>query len=293
MMISITSRRASPGATTLACLLAAWWDEDGATRLLLEADESGGILAPRLKDPHGLTWQPGLIELATLPEPDLAGVLANSQPLNDLVQAVAAPPGSAQVINALNALGDEGASKLSAIDDLRAFVDCGRLTRSGGALHLARRSVVTIIVCRPELEEIHSMLAGVVELRDAGCHLGLVVSGDGPWPPTEIAERAQVPLLGVLPDDPKAARLLARDGLIRSRRLNRTALARAMDELVASLQSYCEARQRPVDEHDPGVSAPLAVNAQGGESGREIGPFDVGRWSGEAAAASSRNGVQQ
>ena len=224
MIISVASRRSSPGATTVVGLLASWWAEEGTSRLILEADDGGGILAARWKSAHGLTWQPGLIELATLVEPDLPGIIATSQPIAQGLSVVAAPPSPGQVINALNALGDAGAARLAGTTSLRAFVDCGRLTQRSAAIHLARRSVVTLLVCRPELEEIYGMLAGVVELRDAGCQVGLLVVGDGRWSATEIAERAEAPLLGVLPNDPKGARIAAGDGLIRSRRLERTPL---------------------------------------------------------------------
>lgn len=270
MMLSVASRRGSPGATTVAGLLASWWDEEGTSRVLVEADDSGGIAAARWRPAHGLTWQPGLIELATLTDPDLHGVLATGQPIADGLRVVAAPPSPGQVINALNALGDDGAARLASLSSLRAFVDCGRLTGRSAAIHLARRSVVTVLVCRPVLEEIYGMLAGVVELRDAGCHVGLVVIGDGAWSATEIAEQAQVPLLGVLPADPKGARVTASEGLVRSRRLERTALGRAMDEFTTTLQSYCSLRQRPVDQHAPGVS-PVSFSGAGGRAG-QTGP---------------------
>ena len=294
MMVSVTSRRASPGATTLVGLLATCWTEDDTTRVVIEADEAGGVMAARWKPAHGMTWQPGLIELATLPDPDEAGVVATSQGVSDGLRVVAAPPSPAQVINALNALGDTGAARLAGLGRLRAFVDCGRLTRRSAAIHLARRSVVTVLVCRPDLEEIYGMLAGVVELRDAGCHVGLVIVGDGQWAPDEIAERAQAPLLGVLPHDPKGATGLTVGGLVRSRHLVRSTLGKAGEELAVSMQAYCSVRNRPVDRNAPGVSpvsmtpgaAPLPAGAtdQGPvspamEAATAVAArFDTGRW---------------
>ncbi len=288
MIISVTSRRGSPGATTVAGLLASWWVEEGASRVIVEADDGGGILAARWKSAHGLTWQPGLIELATLSQPDLPGILATSQPVAEGLNVVAAPPSPGQVINALNALGDDGAAGLASVTNLRAFADCGRLTRRSAAIHLARRSVVTLLVCRPELEEIYGMLAGAVELRDAGCQVGLVVVGEGAWSATEIADQAQVPLMGVLPRDPKGAGVAASDGLIRSRRLERTALGKAMDDFTTSLQSYCSVRQRPVDLYTPGVS-PVTVSPGGGPPDRS----EPGLLSPAMQAAIAREPVEQ
>lgn len=262
MIISVASRRGSPGATTFVGLLATWWAEQDTLRLLLEADDAGGAFAGRWKTAHGLTWQPGLIELATLAEPDLASLQVNSQPVADGLQAVAAPPSPGQVIHALQAIGDDGAATLARLKGLRTFVDCGRLTRRSPAINLARRSVVTILLCRAELEEIYGMLAGVVELRDAGCNVGLVVVGSGRWAPEEIAERAGVPLLGVLPNDPKGGRVVCTGGLVRSRRLERTALAKAMEELTPAIQSFCAVHHRPVDVHAPGVT-PMRATTTG------------------------------
>ena len=275
MIIAVTSRRSSPGATTLAGLLATWWAEDNVSRLLVEADEAGGILAARWRSAHGLTWQPGLIELATMVEPGLEAVLTTSQPIVEGVSVVAAPPSPGQVINALNAMGESGVANLAGLSGLRTFVDCGRLTRRSAALPLARRAVVTLLVCRPELDEIYAMLAGVVELRDAGCHLGLVLVGKGQWEPEEIVERAEIPVLGVLPYDPKGAGLIRRDGVVRSRRFDRTPLGRAMDELTGSVQMYCSVRQRPVDANAPGVSPLSGGQPVGARRTAESGRYEM------------------
>ncbi len=284
MIVSVASRRGSPGATTFVGLLASWWAEQDTLRFLLEADEAGGTFAARWKSAHGLTWQPGLIELATLPEPDISSLQTNSQQLPDGLQAVAAPPSPGQVFHALQAIGDEGAATLARLEGLRAFVDCGRLTRRSAAINLARRSVVTILLCRAELEDIYGMLAGVVELRDAGCNVGLVVVGGGRWPPEEIAKRAEVPLLGVLPNDPKGGRLVCTGGLVRSRRFERTALAKAMDELTPAIQSFCAVHHRPVDVHAPGVT-PMRTTTTG--TSPTPGPWSEGQVSPAIAAATA------
>ena len=75
---------------------------------------------------------------------------------------------------------------------------------------IARRAALTVLLCRPTLEEIYTLMPGVEELRDAGCALGLVVVGDGPYHPTEIADKANIDLLGHVPNDPRAASCLGR-----------------------------------------------------------------------------------
>lgn len=273
MILSIASRRASPGATTFASMLAGMWGEAGTLKLLVEADDTGGSLAARWSAAYQLTTTPGLIELATLSEaPDTSLLVAHSQPVATDVGVVPAPPAPGQVINAINALGDDGIAALASIENLRAFVDCGRLTSRSAALQIARRSLVTILVARPILEEIHSLQAGIVELREAGCNVGLVLVGKGDWPASEIAEHARVPLLGVLPDDPKGAKLIAQRGLAAGRSFDRSSLGKAMAEVVPQLQNYCSVKMRPVDENAPFVTS-LSRGAQAASGGdNTVGP---------------------
>ncbi|MCP4228448.1 MAG: ParA family protein, partial [Actinomycetia bacterium] len=65
MIVAVASRKASPGVTTLTTLLAAYWHEPGASRLVVEADPSGGTLAARLSTAHPFRWAPDFLSLAT------------------------------------------------------------------------------------------------------------------------------------------------------------------------------------------------------------------------------------
>lgn len=94
-------------------------------------------------------------------------------------------------------------------------------------------------MCRPNLEEVHTLLPGVVELRDAGCILGLVLVGDGPYHPTEVAESAEIELLGHLPDDARAAQAWATDGVMAGRSFAKSRLARTMSDLSALVAQRC------------------------------------------------------
>lgn len=264
MIIAIGSRKASPGVTTFTTMLAAYWKESAVTRLILEADASGGTIAARWKQAHDLTWDPGLVAMsANRGRLDTAAVHGVSQRLADDFHIAAAPPSPHQVAAALGAMGEKAAASLAAAPDLRVFADCGRLSVLSPSLPLARRAALTILLCRPNLEEVHTLLPGVAELRDAGCALGLVAVGDGPYHPGEVAENAQVELLGHLPDDLQAAGAWSTDGLVAGRRARRSMLARTVSDLAVLIADRCAHTIAPdVLARHPEHGAEPAVAAQ-------------------------------
>ncbi len=253
MIVAVASRKASPGVTTLTTLLAAYWHEPGASRLVVEADPSGGTLAARLSTAHRLSWDPGLLSLSTTRgRIDAAALASVSQQIDEGLWVAAAPPSPDQVSASLARMGDQGASQLAAAPDIRAFVDCGRLTASSPAASLARRAALTIIVCRPRLDEVHSLAPAVVELNEAGCTLGLVCVGDGPYPPTEVASTVGIELLGVIPVDHRAAAAFDNDGLEAGRVFRRSALAATLHELAGLIGAKVAGTMAPnIDSRAP------------------------------------------
>lgn len=238
MIIAVASRKASPGVTSLTAWLADFWSEPGVTRLIVEADPSGGSLAARWSSAHGLTWDPGLLTLSTSRSVLAVDTLEPlTQRLTGGVLVAAAPPAPDQVIGALTRWGDRGAAELAAAEGVRAFVDCGRLTAASPALTLARRAALTVLVCRPRLDEVNALVPAVAELTAAGCTLGLVCVGSEPYLPAEIANAAGLPLLGVLPVDLRAAAVFDRDGLDSGRPFRRSALAQTAAELTEYVRS--------------------------------------------------------
>lgn len=263
MIVAVASRKASPGATTVAALLAARWQEEGATRFIVEADPSGGTLAARWSEAHGASWNPGLVDLAMVRGTADARSLASvSQPLAPGVQLCAAPSAPSQVVTALTTIGDAGAALLAGAPGARSFVDCGRLDARSPALPLARRAVVTLLVLRPLLDEINTAFAGVVDLTAAGCRVGLVLVGRGHWSADEIANAANVEVFGELPDDPRAARLFANRGLGAGRAFQRTQLSAAASELASTLQLVSASVRVPAPE-EIGSASTLPLDAAG------------------------------
>lgn len=240
MIVAVASRKASPGVTTLTALLGSYWYEPDAERLVIEADPSGGTLAARWSGSHGLSWDPGLLALSTTRQALDASMLdAVSQPIADSVWVAAAPPGPDQVVAGLARLGDSGSAALARAAGIVAFADCGRLGSSSPALPLARRAALTILVCRPRLDEVHALAPAVGELTDAGCALGLVCIGDGPYAPSEVARTLSVDLLGALPADERAAAAFERHGLGAGRVFQRSTLVRRAEELAGLVRSRC------------------------------------------------------
>lgn len=260
MIIAVASRKASPGVTSLTAWLADFWSEPGVTRLIVEADPSGGSLAARWSSAHGLTWDPGLLTLSTSRSVLAADTVEPlTQRLTGGVLVAAAPPAPEQVIGALTRWGDRGAAELAAAEGVRAFVDCGRLTAASPALMLARRAALTVLVCRPRLDEVNALVPAVAELTAAGCTLGLVCVGSEPYLPAEIANAAGLPLLGVLPVDLRAAAVFDRDGLDSGRPFRRSALAQTAAELTEYVRSRAAeilAESDPVEVARPPAADP-------------------------------------
>lgn len=233
-LVSVASRRAAPGATTFAALLAWLWPSDRA-RFLVEADPAGGVLAARWNGIAGLSWEPGMLELAASRngfEPDV--LAAHSQRLVGGLHLIAARSLPQQVDAALSNLGVSGATELASLPSTPVVADCGRLDSSSPALGLARASAITLLVFRPQLEEVQAVLLGVSDLQAEGVNVGLVAVGDRPYHPAEVAERAGVDFCVQLPDDPKASDLFFRNGFA-WRGLKRSPLARATQSIAEAV----------------------------------------------------------
>ena len=226
--------KGAPGATTLAVLLAWCWPDRERSRIVMEADPDGGVLAARGHDSSGLTHEPGLLSLAAARDGSAeARLRQHAQALGDGVELVAGPPGPAQAEACLRALGEAAAGAIQRAP-VNVVVDCGRLHPSSPALPWARVAERTLLVVRPRLDEVVALRPVAERLTGVGVDLGLVCVGDRPFDPVEVAEQAGLPLLAVLPDDPAAAATVTRRGLA-DRRLRRAGLVRAVERLAADL----------------------------------------------------------
>jgi hypothetical protein len=112
--------------------------------------------------------------------------------------------------------------------DAAVLIDAGRLSAAPASAGLLATVDRLLVVARPRLEELQALARRLPALRQHTPRVELLLVGERPYPPSEVAATLQVPVAGVLAHDPHAADALAgvrtRRGLARSRLL-RTATA--------------------------------------------------------------------
>jgi hypothetical protein len=94
--------------------------------------------------------------------------------------------------------------------------------------------VATILVARPTFTAVASLTARCPELAAHGCDPALLLVGDEPYPPADVERAVAVPLIGVLPHDPRFARMLTGEPGS-ARQLQRTLLWRTLADLASRL----------------------------------------------------------
>jgi hypothetical protein len=186
----------------------------------VEADPDGGVLAARL----GARLAVSLSDVASegrrgVTEAVLARASTELGP--DGVRLVACPASAEEAVTVLHRVADPLAGFLAAAPDLDAVVDVGRLSPGSPALPFARRALAAVVVARPDFATAAVLQTRVRALRSAGCEPVLLTVGSRPESPAELAAVIDVALLGVVPDDPKAARA-AGIGSVQGRALRRS-----------------------------------------------------------------------
>lgn len=235
-LVTFASVKASPGVTTTATLVAALWPE---RRVLIEADESGGVLAADL----GLAETPSLLELAgaarSLDEPSVG---RHCQAAFGDTSVLVSPGEPHRVAASLRELAAPLAEQFATFE-VSGIVDAGRATPGSSSWPLAAASSLVVLVARCRLAEFLPLSGRCAELRAAGARLALVLIADGPYEPVEFADAAGVELLATLPLDPEAAGL-ARGATLSDRALGRSALWSAAGDLAALLHRRMAAPTR-------------------------------------------------
>jgi hypothetical protein len=239
---ALLSPGGSPGVTTAALAMALTWP---GPVLVAETDPSGGdvlagFFAGHMPGNRGLlnvAYEATTVEAAAaavaaqlveldeagtrrvlpgLPDPRHAATLAMTWPL--LAAALAAQPTD-------------------------VLADCGRLDGGPGQEHMLRVAGHIVVVLRPTLRqaaaarpriEMLTQLKGSLTGQD-----GLLVTGPGPVAPRELSRALGVPLLGVLPDDRKAALILS-DGVGARRGMDTSQLLRASGAAARTVARICQ-----------------------------------------------------
>lgn len=230
--LALLSVKHAPGATTAAVALAAAADE-GA--LVFEVDPAGGDIAARAR----LSVDPGLLTLAAAGRHSEAALdlAPHLQRLPGGGTVVVAPPYAAQTTAALGRLGARLLPALRAALPSGAvgILDGGRWDESSVVTPVLRGVDVVLLVAEPSVAGIQHAAARIDVLRrDLSARVAVVLSGERPYGPDEVAEALFVPVLGPLPTDARgvSATYLGGPGLVRRSRLVRS----ARDVLTAALE---------------------------------------------------------
>ncbi len=234
--------KGAPGVTTTVLALAARWTSLRVP-MVIEADPAGGDLvawlSPQSADGSGARETPSLVQVAAASRSGLSRLelLQNVQhlPGPGQVRAIVAPSSPFAASTALRSLTASGlGAVLAAPSDLDLLVDVGRLDAASPTLEIvAAVGAVTLVV--------RSTVAGVLHTRELarslqamGIRSAVLVIGDRPYGPVEVADAIRADILGVLPEDPVGARALNGEATS-PRSLSRSRLLRAAGDLAVAL----------------------------------------------------------
>lgn len=233
MLLGLVSAKGSPGVTTAALALTA---AAGDTGLMVEFDPSGGSVECWT----GATAEPGLIRVAN-------GLRRAVEPEMLLTHAVTAPPGVRSVLaptagglaeSTIAMTGDRLAPVLAELE-ATVVVDGGRWSRSQSTARRIAGCDVIGVVCAPTVDGIEAARWLIDPLRStAAGHVVLVLVGDRPYSPAEVAAVVGVPVIGVLAWDSRGVNGLLTTGA--GRGWSRSALARSARSMLDILPSMAD-----------------------------------------------------
>jgi MinD-like ATPase involved in chromosome partitioning or flagellar assembly len=230
MIVALMSAKGAPGVTTAALCLAGTQSPDA---LMIEADPAGGDLEC-WSGPHG---EPGLVTLATSLRPGLTGGQVQSHAVEAVpgVRAVVAPTTGTAASAALTTAGEWMGAALDGVDGT-VFADVGRWSPTQTTASRVAGADLVLIVCRPTLDSIEharDLVAAAAAAVESPIAL-VLVGGDQPYGPNEVARALGVPVVGSLPWEPRAVLGLVSGGA-RDRRWQRSQLAAASADLAAAV----------------------------------------------------------
>jgi hypothetical protein len=252
-VIAFGSSKSSPGVTTTVLALAARWPTSREP-LVVEADPGGGDLVARLAslegDAGGLRDTPSTVQLAASSRAGLSDrtLLEHLQrlPGSGEVRVLVAPSSPFAASTAIAALvAAQVGAVLTGLTAMDVLLDVGRVDATSPVLPMLRELGSIVLVARPNLTSVLHTRELVSSLRGAGVRSSLIVIGDRPYTPSEVAEAiGATGLVGVVPDDPVGARALSGDAR-NAKVLGRTRLVRACADLAARLAPPPPAATQP------------------------------------------------
>lgn len=186
MIVTLSSVRGAPGVTSWCLLLAAAWPEDlGRERAVLEADVDGGVLGAR----YGLGVEPGVVSLiASLRHGgDAIAVADHGRMAASGLWLVPGPESAEQAGTVWSGTAGHVAARL-ADDDRVWLVDGGRLSQTKPTISLAEWSTLTLVVSRSASEDLLQVPRRVAWLQQHASTVGVLVVGKAPYDNSELVE---------------------------------------------------------------------------------------------------------
>lgn len=243
-LVALGSVKGSPGVTTVTVGLAAGWPmrPGGMPVVAVEADPAGGSIAGWYELP---AVSGGLVTWAAQARSGRTGLAGHVRQLPGGVDVVAAPVDATAARGAVEVLAAAGAVS-SVASSVTVLADVGRLDVGSAAGPLVGGADLLVVVARPEPVELARVAAREAQLTAAGrreCVLLLV--GEPAWPVDRVADSVGLPVLGVMPDDPRGAALIA--GRPGGRRAGgHGPLARACRQVARDLADLLAVRPTPL-----------------------------------------------
>ena len=203
-LIAVTAAPGNSGVTTSTVALSSTVPE-GQAVVMAECDPSGGDIAGWIDN----TGNPSWVTAVAAGDRSWDGFCRHLQKLPSGQQVMLSAASSARAEASVGEAGDRFAAMLAALSDVVVFADCGRLTEIT-AWH--RRADLIVVQAHQEPSSGYATVARVdrtievvKRLKQARCRVGLLVVGERPYRPEEIAGFAHVELVGSVPHDASAA----------------------------------------------------------------------------------------
>lgn len=229
----MVSAKGSPGVTTAALAVTAAAGDRG---LLVELDPSGGSVECWT----GATGEPGLIRVANglRRSIDPTTLVAHAVDAPTGVRSVLAPSSGALAESTIAMTGDRLVPALAALD-ATVVVDGGRWSRSQSTARRVAGCDVVGVVCAPTVEGVEAARWLIDPLLAAAAGpVVVVLVGDRPYSPPEVAAVVGVPVIGVLAWDARGVNALVTAGA--GRGWSRCGLARSARSALDALAAMSE-----------------------------------------------------
>lgn len=203
-MIVVASVKGSPGATTLAAVLALVWRGDQPA-VLVEADCAGGDVGRW----HWVPDTPGVASLAAACRTGAVTVAEHVRRLPIGVQVVVGPAARSPATVAVGLLGQADPTLWTTA--FPVVVDVGRLEPDAPSTALLRHARVVLVVARGD----EASLLRVADVKLPAGDVWLVLVGDCAYSSDEITQVTELPVAARLPWDVYSARVIGGQAVAR------------------------------------------------------------------------------